>query len=85
MKKLSKPSVNNLKIVCEVLYNFTGLEYYLSICNTYSCKNMEITFFEFYYDLYNEAKEMVKNGETFKFPLYNLETKEPKPFIYNSL
>ena len=85
MKKLSKPSVTNLKVVCEILYNFTGLEYHLSICNTYNCKNMGITFFEFYFDLLNEVKEMVKNGETFKYPVYDSETKKAKPFIYNSL
>ena len=90
MNKLAKPSIENLRILGEVLYNLTGLEYYLSLTLNYYTSVASFgayrgQFFEFYYMEYNQLKTIINAGGTFKYPLYNLGTKQPKPFIYNSL
>ena len=90
MKKLAIPSFQNLKILGEIMYNFTGLEYYLNLTLNYytsvaTCGTYRGSFFEFYHNIHKEVKSCVKNGNTFIYPLYSLETKQPKPFIYNSL
>jgi hypothetical protein len=90
MKKLKTPSVDNLKILGEVMYNFAGLEYYLNLpLNYYTsvamCGTYRGHFFDFYFEVYKQVKENVQNGKTFEFPLYIIGTQQPKPFIYNSL
>ena len=90
MKKLSKPSIENLKLIGEVLYNFTGNEFYLNlVSNYYQSKVMVCTyrgqFFEVYWEYLNLIKQMVNEGKTFQFPLFKLGSTQPKPYIYNSL
>jgi hypothetical protein len=89
MKKLSKCSLENLRLLGEVLYNFTGLEYHLNLTqNYYQSKAMlgsfKGDFFEFYYQNYRLMKYFIEDGKTFEFPLYNLDGTK-KPYIYNQL
>ena len=90
MKTLFKPSINNLKIVGEILYNFYGNEFYLNLVTNYYQSNAMIgtyrgKFFDVYYQYYNEVKLNVNSGNTFNYPLFILGTQQPKLFIYNSL
>lgn len=90
MKNLSKPSKENLKIIGEVMYNITGLEYYLNLTQNYyqskaMCGTYRGHFFEFYNEIYNQMKFSINNGCVFNYPLYCLKTKREKPYIYNSL
>ena len=90
MKKIAIPSIENLKIIGEILYNFYGNEFYLNlVSNYYQSKAMTGSykgiFLNVYYQYYKEVKNAVKKGETFRYPLFNLGSNTPKPFIYNSL
>jgi hypothetical protein len=90
MKKLKTPSINNLKILGEIMYNFTGLEYYLNLSLNYytsvaTCGTYRGHFFDFYFEVYKQVKENIQCGNTFEFPLYIIGTQQTKPFIYNSL
>ena len=90
MKKLSIPSIENLKIIGEILYNFYGNEFYLNLVSNYYQSKAMISsykgmFLSIYYQYYNEVKQAVNKGEVFKYPLFTLGTTSQKPFIYNSL
>ena len=90
MKKLSKPSIENLKVIGEILYNFTGNEYYLYLTIYYyqakaMCSTYRGQFFSVYWENFNLVKQMVNEGKTFEFPLFKLGSTQPKPYIYNSL
>jgi len=90
MKKLNRPSIENLKLIGEILYNFTGNEFYLGlVSNYYQCKAMVLSyrgqFLEVYWENYNLVKKMVNEGKTFEFPLFKIGSTQPKPYIYNSL
>jgi hypothetical protein len=89
MKRLNKCNLENLQILGEVLYNITGLEYYINLnLNYYTsvamCGTYRGAFFSFYFDNLKLLKTLINNGETFKFPLCNLDEND-KRYIYNSL
>ena len=90
MKKLAIPTIENLRLLGEVLYNLTGLQYYLNLPLQYytsvaMCGVERGDYFRFYYDNYRLMNKLINEGNTFEFPLYNVSTKNIKPFIYNSL
>lgn len=90
MKKLAVPTIENLRLLGEVLYNLTGLNYYLGLQLRYfesiaMCGGYQGDYFVFYYDNYRLMNKLISEGNTFEFPLYNIGTKILKPYIYNSL
>lgn len=90
MKTIQKPSISNLELIGEILYNFYGNEFYLNLVSNYYQSNAMIgtyrgKFFDVYFQYLNEVKENVNNGNVFNYPLFILGTQKQKPFIYNSL
>lgn len=70
-----KATKQNFRNICEVYYNLTGLEYWLSA---------KFSFSDFWYVL-NQIRSLIKSGLTYQFQLYSFETKKLKPYIGNSL
>ena len=70
-----KASKENFRKICEVYYNLTGLEYWLSA---------KFTFSDFWYVL-SQCRDLIKSGLTYQFPIYSFNTKELKPYIGNSI
>lgn len=80
-----KPTVQNFKKLCIVMYEFTGLEYYTRLSHEYSHNlQMGITWFELFYKVYNEVKANVKAGNVLKYYFVNIKG-ERQPSMYNSL
>ena len=89
MKKLSKCSLSNLKLIGEVIYNITGLEYYLNLTSNYyqsaaMCGSYRGHFFDFYFENLKLLKKLINKGETFNYPLCKLDG-TIKPYIFNSI
>lgn len=74
-----KATLNNYRTLCRIMYEFTGLEYWLNR-PIYGFYNFIIEFHE----LRATIKLMVKNGEVCKHHLVTLDGK-PVPFSINSV
>jgi hypothetical protein len=72
--KATKENYNNLN---RCMYEFTGMEYWL----TYRGYD---NFFIQFYELLNEVRDMVKNGEVCRYNLVKLNG-DKLPFIINTL
>ena len=80
-----KPTVQNFKDLCRVMYEFTGLDYYIRLSHEFSYDlQMGVAWFELFYRVYNEVKANVKAGNTFKYYFVNGYGERQAP-IYNSL
>lgn len=78
-----KTTRENYKKLGEVMYNFTGNEYWLN--KSISDTVMKENFFVCFAAVKKEVEKRVKDGEIFRFPLIKLETGEQKQYIYNSM
>jgi hypothetical protein len=77
-----KPTKQNYYALCEIAYNLTGHEHWLNKPANDRCMNEN--FIVEFHSVKKQIQDLIKNGNIYRFPLYNLETKQAKNFIGNT-
>lgn len=76
-----KATKQNYRLLCETMYNFTGMVYWLHKLEF--DRQMKENFFVCFADVKKQVFEKVNSGCTLQFPL--IVNGNEKPYIYNSL
>ena len=82
LKNIKATAINYRKIL-QAMYEGTGNVYWLH--KTEFDGQMKANFFTEFHNVKGELITFVNSGGVFKFPLINMGTKKPIPFVYNSI